>query len=165
MALDTFPDFLPKRFGLKYNPPTIVLEYLVPSTGKLYHHKMRLRNLQPMDNVREWIQILRKKHSMYLPPAKVSDEQITDLINHLQSRIEQNNSGSTKRPSLEQEDMDLNKLTPEEVMVYKQEMDKVFRENAKRPGDPGYLYDVRKEFKIVEDSGWDEDGEEEDIVL
>ena len=55
-------DFAPKRFAIKYEPiPTIgkcikltcvlhhfnsvllVLEYLVPSTGKLYHHKMKLR--------------------------------------------------------------------------------------------------------------------------
>ena len=36
-------DFDPKRLALAYDPPTIVLEYLVQSTGKLYHHKMRLR--------------------------------------------------------------------------------------------------------------------------
>lgn len=41
----SFQDFQPKRFALSYDPPVIVLEYMVPSTGKLYHHKMRLRNL------------------------------------------------------------------------------------------------------------------------
>jgi centrosomal protein CEP19 len=41
----SFSDFQPKRFALSYDPPVIVLEYMVPSTGKLYHHKMRLRNL------------------------------------------------------------------------------------------------------------------------
>ena len=41
----SFSDFQPKRFALAYDPPVIVLEYLVPSTGKLYHHKMRLRHL------------------------------------------------------------------------------------------------------------------------
>lgn len=41
----SFSDFQPKRFAVSYDPPVIVLEYMVPSTGKLYHHKMRLRNL------------------------------------------------------------------------------------------------------------------------
>jgi hypothetical protein len=41
----SFTDFQPKRFAVSYDPPVIVLEYMVPSTGKLYHHKMRLRNL------------------------------------------------------------------------------------------------------------------------
>ena len=40
-------DYTPKRFGLNYNPPQIVLEYLTPSTGKLYHHKMRIHKLNP----------------------------------------------------------------------------------------------------------------------
>jgi hypothetical protein len=39
----SFSDFQPKRFALNYDPPMIILEYLVPSTGKLYHHKMKLR--------------------------------------------------------------------------------------------------------------------------
>jgi hypothetical protein len=39
----SFSDFQPKRFALNYEPPMIILEYLVPSTGKLYHHKMKLR--------------------------------------------------------------------------------------------------------------------------
>jgi centrosomal protein CEP19 len=41
----SFSDFQPKRFAVSYDPAVIVLEYMVPSTGKLYHHKMRLRNL------------------------------------------------------------------------------------------------------------------------
>lgn len=41
----SYSDFIPKRFALSYEPPVIVLEYMVPSTGKLYHHKMRLRNI------------------------------------------------------------------------------------------------------------------------
>lgn len=38
-------DYMPKRFGLRYNPPIIILEYLTPSTGKLYHHKMKVCNI------------------------------------------------------------------------------------------------------------------------
>ena len=36
-------DYIPKRFGLAYNPPQIVVEYQKPSSGKLYHHKIKLQ--------------------------------------------------------------------------------------------------------------------------
>ena len=61
-------DFQPKRFALNYEPPMIskcalvnmatVLEYLVPSTGKLYHHKMKLRRLTPKSTVAETLKYL-----------------------------------------------------------------------------------------------------------
>mmetsp|Transcript_1832 Transcript_1832/g.2463 ORF Transcript_1832/g.2463 Transcript_1832/m.2463 type:complete len:91 (+) Transcript_1832:3-275(+) len=51
-------DFHPKRFALSYDPPMIILEYLVPSTGKLYHHKMKLRRLTGKSTVQECIKYL-----------------------------------------------------------------------------------------------------------
>ena len=51
-------DFQPKRFALNYDPPMIILEYLVPSTGKLYHHKMKLRRLNGNSTVAEAIKYL-----------------------------------------------------------------------------------------------------------
>ena len=46
-------DFHPQRFALNYDPPMIILEYLVPSTGKLYHHKMKMRRLTGHTTVKE----------------------------------------------------------------------------------------------------------------
>ena len=60
MADLSLADFEPKRFALNYNPPMIVLEYLVPSTGKLYHHKMKLRHLTGKSTVPECIKYLEK---------------------------------------------------------------------------------------------------------
>jgi len=54
----SFADFQPKRFALSYDPPVIVLEYMVPSTGKLYHHKMRMKNLTKDSNVSEMMKYL-----------------------------------------------------------------------------------------------------------
>lgn len=51
-------DFMPKRFALNYDPPMLILEYLVPSTGKLYHHKMKLRRLTSNTTVLETIKYL-----------------------------------------------------------------------------------------------------------
>ena len=43
LGVDTFEEFIPRRFALKFNPPTIVLEYFLPSNGKLYMHNMRIK--------------------------------------------------------------------------------------------------------------------------
>ena len=83
----SFEDFQPKRFGLSFNPPKIVLEYIVPSTGKLYLHNMRLSNLDADDDPQKWSQYLCKKHSMYLPPNKVDPGQIRTLVVKLQENL------------------------------------------------------------------------------
>ena len=44
----------------------IVLEYLVPSTGKLFHHKMRLRNMTSGSDVKELAAYLFKRHEPWL---------------------------------------------------------------------------------------------------
>lgn len=74
-------DFVPKRFALNYDPPMIgkfngfnsfkVLEYLVPSTGKLYHHKMKLRRLTGKSTVKEAMNYLKKRHPLYFVEHKI----------------------------------------------------------------------------------------------
>ena len=48
-------DYIPKRFGLSYNPPQIVVEYQRPSNGKLYHHKIKFQHLTPQSKISELI--------------------------------------------------------------------------------------------------------------
>ena len=90
-------DFLPKRFGLKFNPPTIVLEYLVPSTGKLYHHKMTLKNLAAENDPEDVLEYLKRKHGNYINTSKVAEEQILGLITKLQERIQDEETGKFVR--------------------------------------------------------------------
>eukprot|EP00359_Climacostomum_virens_P010186 CAMPEP_0204914426 /NCGR_PEP_ID=MMETSP1397-20131031/12279_1 /ASSEMBLY_ACC=CAM_ASM_000891 /TAXON_ID=49980 /ORGANISM="Climacostomum Climacostomum virens, Strain Stock W-24" /LENGTH=174 /DNA_ID=CAMNT_0052085993 /DNA_START=3 /DNA_END=527 /DNA_ORIENTATION=- len=161
----SFPDYQPKRFGLKYDPPTIVLEYLVPSTGKLYHHKMRLRHLTATTDVRQQLDYLKRRHALYLNTSRIEDEQLLSLISKLRESLIEDE---------EEDSVDLNKLTPEEVLKYKQKMDVEFNKKVRKPGDEGFQYDVRKEFAPVASSAWDDDldldddfddYEDEDIVL
>ena len=51
----------------------------------------------------------------------------------------------------------LNKLTPEEVKKHKDKMDVLFKQNQKKPGDPGFIYDKQEEFNPKEDNEWDEE--------
>lgn len=69
-------DYLPKRFGLKYNPPQIVMEYLTPSTGKLYHHKIKLYKLKSDSNLQEVMKEVYEKHYHYLDAKKIQPNQI-----------------------------------------------------------------------------------------
>lgn len=56
-------DLVPKRFALSYNPPVIILEYLIEATGKLYHHKMKLLKLKPDTPTTDALDYIKKKHS------------------------------------------------------------------------------------------------------
>lgn len=74
-------DFYPKRFALNYDPSMIIIEYMVPSTGKLYHHKMKLRRLNGKSTVESQMLYLRKRHPLYMVPNnKMNEAQIRDLI-------------------------------------------------------------------------------------
>ena len=80
-------DYIPKRFGLNYSPPQIVIEYLAPSTGKLYHHKMRLHKFKKEKNNAEIIKELYERHQIYLDKKKVSSEQLVRLIERLKQNF------------------------------------------------------------------------------
>lgn len=67
----SFSDFQPKRFALNYDPPMIILEYLVPSTGKLYHHKMKLNMIKPDTRTEDVIDYLKKRHPLYFIANKI----------------------------------------------------------------------------------------------
>lgn len=99
-------DFHPQRFALNYDPPMVILEYLVPSTGKLYHHKMKLRSLTGQSTVKDGIKYLHKRHPLYFTTNKISEEQITDLLKRLIYRLKmkeeaQNSEKQAKKASTE----------------------------------------------------------------
>lgn len=83
----SFSDFQPKRFAVNYDPPVIVLEYMVPSTGKLYHHKMRLRNLTKESKISETMAYLEQRHPLYFMSPNLKREQIQKLVEKIQFRM------------------------------------------------------------------------------
>jgi hypothetical protein len=44
----------------------------VPSTGKLYHHKMKLRQLKHDSDIDEMMDYLEKRHPLYFINHKIS---------------------------------------------------------------------------------------------
>ena len=45
--------------------------------------------------------------------------------------------------------LNLNKLGDDELKAHKKAMDEVFHKNIVRPGDDGYKYDMRTDFKAL----------------
>ena len=82
-------DITPRRFGLKFDPPTIILEYKVPAKNKLYLHIMPMPELEPSHDPYDWLDILRKEHKLFLDPKLIEEKQILNLIQKLQQNLTQ----------------------------------------------------------------------------
>eukprot|EP00928_Gymnodinium_smaydae_P051422 TRINITY_DN34961_c0_g1_i1.p1 TRINITY_DN34961_c0_g1~~TRINITY_DN34961_c0_g1_i1.p1 ORF type:complete len:249 (+),score=71.09 TRINITY_DN34961_c0_g1_i1:152-898(+) len=77
-------EICPKRFGLHYDPPSIVLEYLQVSTGKYFHRRIGLRRLRATSDPARVAEKLRQKNLALLAEDKVSFDQIVALVAKLQ---------------------------------------------------------------------------------
>ncbi|CAK8993622.1 Centrosomal protein of 19 kDa (Cep19) [Durusdinium trenchii] len=56
----------------------------------------------------------------------------------------------------------LNKLSDDELARHKARMNSSFLANQMKPGDNGYVYDVRADFDAEQSCGWDSDEDEDD---
>ena len=122
-------DYIPKRFGLNYSPPQIIIEYLSPSTGKLYHHKMRLHKFTKDKNNAEVMKELYEKHQVYLDKKKVSSEQILRLIERLkQNFVPRKKKTENKKPEMKKEE----KRQEEKKEINKKEEIKEIKKEEKK---------------------------------
>ena len=74
-------DYIPKRVGLQQNPPTIVIEYLIPSSNRLYRHKIKLTKLSKDSNVKEFVNYIKLRHKDYVDNDKITDYQLQCIWN------------------------------------------------------------------------------------
>jgi len=138
----SFNDYQPKRFGLRYNPSMIILEYLVPSSGKLYHHKMRVGHKLNNCNENDVYEYLYKRHEVFLNHNKVNNSQILNLIKILKNKYEISKSYESKKlydstnTYNYSNNINLNKLSTEELNEHKTLMEVDFSKNAIKPGHP-----------------------------
>lgn len=104
-------DYTPKRFGLKYSPPQIIIEYLVTSSGKLYHHKIKLNKFKPDSNLQEVVKEIYEKHYMYLDGKKITPTQMVRLVEKLSNVKSKQNEKEKEQKSFKNE---INNLDDEE---------------------------------------------------
>jgi hypothetical protein len=88
-------NFAPKRLAINFEPPTlstivlsVVMEYLVVDTGKLYHHKMRLDSIfkKSSANRIDVLNYVKNKHYLYFLNGKIKDAQLLKFIDKIVSR-------------------------------------------------------------------------------
>ena len=161
-------DYIPKRFGLTYNPPQIVVEYQKPSSGKLYHHKIKLQKLSSKSKISEIIEDIYKNHNIYLNHHKVSKTQIIQLVEKLREKYISNNNKDdvsiNKRNSLKYDigtNENFNGLSTEELNEKKAYMDKFYEKHNIKVGDKNFQYDIRKDFSNDGNPEWDDEVYEE----
>ncbi len=158
-------DYIPKRFGLAYNPPQIVVEYQKPSSGKLYHHKIKLQQLLTLKTkISEIIEEIYKNHNIYLNHHKVSKAQIIQLVEKLREKyISNNNKDDLNRKNSLKYDIgtndNFNGLSIEELNAKKAYMDKFYDKHNIKVGDKNFQYDIRKDFINDGNAEWDDDEE------
>ena len=165
-------DYIPKRFGISYTPPQIVVEYDKPSKNKLYHHKIKIKNLAKETKISDIVDEIYKKHGPYLNNKKVNKVKIIQLIEKLREKYfaqkesdeKVNNEKPKKTINDYKNDFDLdenlNALSKEELDKKKKKMDKYYEQNNIKVGDKNFKYDIRKDFDDKQfPAEWDDEDE------
>eukprot|EP00747_Dinoflagellata_sp_TGD_P163987 gnl/TRDRNA2_/TRDRNA2_183312_c0_seq1.p1 gnl/TRDRNA2_/TRDRNA2_183312_c0~~gnl/TRDRNA2_/TRDRNA2_183312_c0_seq1.p1 ORF type:complete len:588 (+),score=86.22 gnl/TRDRNA2_/TRDRNA2_183312_c0_seq1:40-1764(+) len=94
-------DICPKRFGLKYDPPCIILEYLRVSTGKLFHRQIPLDHLCASSDPDHVAERLCQKYKDLLGEGMLSLEQLVSLVQKIiTARKEKDNKLSERAAAL-----------------------------------------------------------------
>ncbi len=111
-------DYMPKRFGISYKPPQIVVEYQKLSNNKLYHHKIKLHKFSSNTKISEIIDDMYKRHNVYLNHKKVNKAQIIQIVEKLREKLKNENEEKNKNDvkivyNIKNEN--LNKLNKEEL--------------------------------------------------
>ncbi|CAJ1352814.1 unnamed protein product [Effrenium voratum] len=148
----------PRRFGLNYDPPAIILEYLEVSTGKLFHRKVGLKRLRAGTDPARVAEKLRQSNRPLLTEDNgVAFDQIVSLVKKLQDAM-QSKVPEPPPGDIDYHEANLNKLPDDELMRHKARMNATFIAHQRKPGDDGFVYDVRVDFPEAEqECGWDSD--------
>ena len=114
-------DYDPKRFGLSYDPPQIIIEYQKPSSGKLYHHKINCYSFTESSKISEIVDEIYKKHKSYLNHKRISKAQIIQLVEKLRERrrIFEESKKSNEYNEYNNIEEDLNIVSKEELDMKK----------------------------------------------
>jgi hypothetical protein len=131
---------VPTKLGFRLSPSSVVIIYEVldPSTGKkkLRERSIEVRNCSTCDP-KVVAQKVQKKHGKYVSEKHVSLRQLTKIIAGLKE-------ATLREESLK--NVDVNREDDTAVRRCKKEMDVMYEKHRLKPGDPGFEYDLRKEF-------------------
>ncbi|KAK3233481.1 hypothetical protein CYMTET_56230 [Cymbomonas tetramitiformis] len=143
-----------RRYALKYNPPSVVLEYADSVKTRL--RTVKLLELNATSDVERLTSKVIRSFPRQLDRRTVNREQVKRLVVRL---VEKAKNGATV--DLTDPNVDLNKVSQTELKQAKEIMDEKFLENQKLPGQDGFEYDVQKNFAPAEEPNeWDSSDDE-----
>lgn len=96
-----------------------------------------------------------------LDRAGVRREQVLGLVRRMLDAAR--GAGSSSAAGFA-ENADLNVVSPEKLVEAKAAMDEGFNRNRKVHGDPGFVYDVQREFRPTQPNDWDDSDEDDDVA-
>lgn len=91
-------EFLPKRFGVNFNPPMVILEYMVK--GKLYLKKFKLFKLKPCTSTDIALKYLKMRYPDFFDFKKFTDDQMRRLIDRIKLHLKKE-ADAKKKPAEE----------------------------------------------------------------
>lgn len=106
-------EFIPKRFGLNFNPPMIILEYMLRSRGKLYLKKMKIFKLKPTTTSEVALKYLKMRYPDFFVTDKIKDRQLLILIDKLKEFLLRDQTMKKQRIETVLESSNLETITPD----------------------------------------------------
>ncbi|XP_059806980.1 centrosomal protein of 19 kDa [Hypanus sabinus] len=162
--------YIPRKCGIKFKPPTIVLIYEDESTKKTRQRLIPIRNFSRFSDCYRAAEEIKNnpRHQVYL--NGVSQQQLQKLLHLLRDSL----NGLSLEKSLEafmrtnsiNPEEDLNKLDDNELAKKKKIMDELFEKNQRKPSDPEFVYDLEVDFPQddqIESCGWDDEEQDGEI--
>jgi hypothetical protein len=116
------------RLGCKFRPPAIWIEYTKDSAKKQYHQFPIA--FGRFSDPRALFVTLTTDFATWFNETSIQPNKLKHFIHNMLERAP---------------DVDLRDLTREELVNYKEQMNREFELNAIKPGDPGFQYDLRDE--------------------
>ncbi|KAH9514630.1 Centrosomal protein of 19 kDa [Bulinus truncatus] len=157
------------KCGVRFEPPTLVINYKDRKSNKIRRRSMPLRNFSKNSVVDRVMQELESDshHSKFI--RLMSAAQLQRLLTIIKDKL----SGMSLEASIARNDLmdeinpeeNLNKVDPETLQRKKLLMDSSFEKKRIKPGDPEFQYNVEVEFEeaTIETSGWDSNNSDIDF--
>ncbi|XP_015415287.1 PREDICTED: LOW QUALITY PROTEIN: centrosomal protein of 19 kDa-like [Myotis davidii] len=153
-----------KKWGIRLQPPAIILIYENEMKGKSRQRIMPVRNFSKFSDCNRAAEQLKNnpRHKSYL--EQVSLRQLEQLFRFLRGNLR----GQSLAETMEQiqrdtaidpkEDLNRPKLDDKELAKKKSIMDELFEKNQKKKDDPNFVYGIAVEFpqdEQLQSCGWD----------
>ena len=155
---------VPKKCGIRVDPPTLIVTYIDEKSGKKRQRSLPLRKFTRKSDIRSTIDGLQSHPKHGALTQKINVRQLEKLLRVIQER----QGGMRLDDALQKIEKDMDVIDPEEnlnklddgaLREKKAIMDESFEKNRKKPGDPGFQYEVEIDFERegppIESSGWD----------